>query len=156
MNMQRDQEELSCVVIPTTASQLLLPNVCVAEIVPWRRIKVLQKGPAWCMGLVGWRGQTLPVLNYAGFNGADGKPTNPRCLVIMNRSRSASGPAFYALAAEGLPRMAQIVEEDLNNESADLSPADVMKVRLGTDVVTIPDLGYVERNVADLMALGID
>lgn len=143
--------ELSCVLIPTPGMQILLPNVCIAEIVPWRRIKVLQGGPRWCLGHVGWRGQTVPVVHYAGFENDKGKrPVSARCLVVMNRARSVSGPAFYALAAQGLPRMLQLLEDDLHNTTARLGVADVMQVRVGTEEATIPNLAYVEDRLADL------
>lgn len=37
--------ELSCVVIPLSGMQLLLPNICIAEILPWRRVKALEDAP---------------------------------------------------------------------------------------------------------------
>ena len=116
-----DMQELSCVLIPVHGERLLLPNVCVAEIVPWRRFKILEKGPTWCVGYVGWRGHTIPVVHFAGF-GDDGEPwrQSSRCLVIMNRSRNPSAPAFYAIAAEGLPRMMQLDSEDLNRDHDNL------------------------------------
>ena len=46
MSAMDELEELSCVLIPTQPVQLLLPNVCVAEIVPWRRIKPMPKEKA--------------------------------------------------------------------------------------------------------------
>ena len=149
--MADDTNELACVLIPTPGPQLLLPNVCIAEIVPWRRIKVLEEGPAWCMGHVGWRGQNVPVVHYPSFADSDALvPKTARCLVVMNRARNAGGAAFYALAAVGLPRMVQLVEEDLHNLDAELGIADVMQVRVGTEAATIPNLGYVEDCLAEL------
>lgn len=149
--------ELSCVLIPTPGAQLLLPNVCIAEIMPWRRIKPLQGPPRWCMGHVGWRGQTVPVVHYAGFDNESGSaPTAARCLVIMNRARHSSGPAFYALAAGGLPRMLQLLGDDLqNNNEVRLGLADVMQVRVGTEDATIPNLEFIEDRVAELAKLQV-
>ena len=56
-----DLTELSCVLIPLDGARLLLPNISVAEILPWRRVKALNDGPDWCLGLLGWRGETIPV-----------------------------------------------------------------------------------------------
>ena len=39
-----DLTELSCVLIPLDGTRLLLPNISVAEILPWRRVKVLADG----------------------------------------------------------------------------------------------------------------
>lgn|GEM_PF-781318 len=151
-----DPNELSCVIIPTHQAQLLLPNVCVAEIMPWRRIKTLSEAPSWCMGLVGWRGQTLPVVHFASFADPSGKPpAAARCLVVMNRARTSRGPSFYALAAVGLPRMVQLVADDLQNAEVELNVADVMQVHVGTELATIPNLAFIEEQLTDLMSKAV-
>src|SRR5512138_2240469 len=99
-----DAKELACVMIPLADTHLLLPNVTVAEILPWRRIKPLQGAPKWCLGLLGWRGETVPVLQFEALNGKEYLATGrSRCLLIMNRARRANGRAFYGLASVGLP-----------------------------------------------------
>ena len=144
--------EIGCVVIPVDGAQLLLPNVCVAEIMPWRRIKVAENEPAWCMGYAGWRGQVLPVLNYAGFSNPTERAMSARCLIVMNRSRHANGHAFYALAAEGLPRMMQLVGDDLQRSGEPKGPADAMCVAMGAEQAIIPNLDFIERSVAQIIA----
>ncbi|NOX49361.1 MAG: chemotaxis protein CheW [Gammaproteobacteria bacterium] len=143
--------ELSCVLIPAEGEQLLLPNVCVAEIVPWRRIKEVSATPSWCMGFVGWRGQNIPVIHYRGFSEQSESPGAARCLVVMNRARHSTGPAFYGIAAVSLPRMLQLVGEDLVNQEAELGIADALKVTLGTDHATIPNLSFIEDRVQELV-----
>ena len=146
-----ETNEISCVMIPTLGAQLLLPNVSIAEIVPWRRIRTLADGPAWCLGFVGWRGQKVPVVDYAGFDvEAARNAKSARCLVVMNRARNPSGPAFYALAAAGLPRMLQLEGDDLQNLDAKLGVADVMQVQVGTEAATIPNLAYIEDCLSSL------
>lgn len=143
--------ELTCVLIPTQPEPLLLPNICVAEIVPWRRISQSKELPAWCLGHLGWRGQTIPVVHFAAFDHPEqGKPGGARCLVVMNRSRHAAGPSFYALLASGLPRMVQLLEDDLSNEPSGLGDADIMKVKVGTEVATIPNLAFIEEQLFSL------
>ena len=72
--------ELSCVIIPLQGLQLLLPSVCIAEILPWRRIKPLKDGPEWCLGELGWRGEAVPVIRFERLNqpSAD-TPGSGRC-----------------------------------------------------------------------------
>lgn len=147
LSLMNETNELSCVVIPTSGRHLLLPNVCVAEIMPWRRIKVLEDGPAWCLGYMGWRGLTLPVVHYPGFCDQAPPTHTPRCLVVMNRARTSGGVEFYALVADALPRMVQLLEDDLSTSSDQLGAADAMNVTFGTDSATIPDLEYVETRV---------
>jgi chemosensory pili system protein ChpC len=144
--------ELSCVMIPLQDSQLLLPNVCVAEILPWRRVKALSDTPSWCLGLLGWRGEMVPVVRFETLNGAPGEARKSgRCMVIMNRARNESGLPFYALAAEGLPRMVQLTSEDLANESTKLGVAEQVVVKVGTESAVIPNLDLIETAVAKLL-----
>ena len=77
--------ELSCVMLPLNGIQLLLPNVCVAEIVPWRRVKVLEDAPDWCLGLLGWRGESIPVVVFR------------RLVIIIPKSTEDVRPARISL-----------------------------------------------------------
>lgn len=144
--------ELSCVMIPLEGTQLLLPNICIAEILPWRRVKVLGDAPEWCLGLLGWRGEMVPVVRFENLNGRrDPVRRSGRCMVVMNRARNARGLPFYALAAEGLPRMVQLTAEDLANESSRLGCAESVAVRVGTESAVIPNLEFIEGAVAKLL-----
>ena len=143
-------KELSCVLIPTEGESLLLPNVCVAEIVPWRRVKSLSDGPSWCLGFTGWRGLTIPVIHYQGFYEEVQGATEARCLVVMNRSRTSDTIPFYAFAAQSLPYMVQLIEDDISISKDGLQTADVMKVEVGNTQATIPDLAFVEEHASKL------
>ena len=144
--------ELSCVMIPLKDTQLLLPNVCVAEILPWRRVKALSDTPPWCLGLLGWRGEMVPVVRFETLNGAPGEPRKSgRCMVVMNRARNERGLPFYALATEGLPRMVQLTSDDLANESTKLGVAEQVVVKVGTETAVIPNLEVIETAVAKLL-----
>lgn len=146
----QEPSELSCVLIPLQEGQLLLPAVCVAEIMPWRRIKVLDDLPSWCLGLLGWRGETVPVLRFERLNQPRSSgPAPGRCLVVMNRTSSGQSP-FYALAAEGLPRLVQLSEADVSDQDKRLGRAEARVVRLGTETASIPSLQFIEEQVAGL------
>ena len=147
-----DLTELSCVLIPLDGAHLLLPNISVAEILPWRRVKALNDGPDWCLGLLGWRGETIPVVRFEVLNGGDNTARRAgRCMIVMNRARTANGLPFYAIAAEGLPRMLQLTADDLSNESGRLGPAESVAVRLGTESAVIPNLDFLESQIASLL-----
>lgn len=147
-----EPSELSCVLIPLEQGQLLLPSVCVAEIMPWRRIKVLPDAPQWCLGLLGWRGEAVPVIRFEHLNRPGGDGRRPgRCLVVMNRTGSA-GPPFYAMAAEGLPRLVQLSEADLSDQEEEAGAAESRIVRLGAESASIPKLAFLEKQVSALRA----
>jgi chemosensory pili system protein ChpC len=145
-----EPSELSCILIPLRDAQLLLPSVCVAEIMPWRRIKTLQEVPAWCLGLLGWRGESVPVVHFESLNESQGQQGAPgRCLVVMNRTGSGASP-FYALVAEGLPRLLQLSDDDISDDEQRAGAAEARIVRVGTETASIPDLAFLESQVAAL------
>lgn len=148
--MNQDTVDISCVVIPTGNSVLLLPNVCVAEILPWRRIKPLADQPDWCLGLLGWRGESVPVVSFDRFNGDPNGPDSGRCLVVMNRARRESGRAFYAFVAQGLPRILQLADDDVVNQAGDLRNAEAIRAKVGTEPVIVPKLSVIEDAVTAL------
>ena len=153
LQSELEPEELPCVAIPTEGVTLLLPNVCVAEIVQGRSVKSIEHSPPWLSGLTGWRGQTIPIVNFSGFDEvSSGEHTAnsdlpARCLVVMNRSRVAQAPPFYGLQATGLPRILQLTAADIKNHNDSLGAADSMRVMVGTELATIPDLGFVEQQL---------
>jgi hypothetical protein len=72
-------------------------------------------------------------------------------MVVMNRARNERGLPFYALAAEGLPRMVQLTSDDLANESGKLGVAEQVVVKVGTETAVIPNLSVIETQVAKLL-----
>ncbi len=146
-----ETKELACVMIPLAETHLLLPNVTIAEILPWRRIKPLSGGPKWCLGMLGWRGETVPVVQFESLNGGEFVGAGRhRCLLIMNRARRSTGRAFYALASSGLPRIVHLSDDDLQNRSVRLGPAEVASLRVGTEPAVVPNLSFIEEQLATL------
>jgi chemosensory pili system protein ChpC len=144
--------DLSCVLMPLKEGQLLLPSVCVAEITPWRRIKPLDNAPGWCLGTLAWRGETVPVIRFERLNASRAKaPSRGRCLVVMNRTNADGKALFYALALEGLPRLVQLSGGDLDHHDGRLGRAEARTVRIGTETASIPNLGFLEQQVAGLL-----
>lgn len=148
----KDLVEITCVMIPLQETNLLLPNICVAEILPWRRVGSLEDAPKWCLGVLEWRGEVIPVVRFERMGNASiDDAEEGRCLIVMNRSRTVEGLPFYALAAEGLPRIVQLTAEDMSNVPTKLGVADTMALRVGSEPAIIPNLQYLEVQVANLM-----
>ena len=151
--LEMDAKELACVMIPLADTHLLLPNISVAEILPWRRIKAIKDAPPWCLGLLGWRGETVPVIQFETLNGANPAVAGGRgrCLLIMNRARRSNGRAFYGLASVGLPRIVHLTDDDLQNHAVKLGLAEVASLKVGTETAVVPNLSFIEEQLATLM-----
>lgn len=146
-----DSTELACVLIPLGTTQLLLPNVSIAEIIPWRRLKAWEASPDWCIGLVGWRGEAVPVLEFEALgNSVEARAERGRCLVIMNRARSSVGRPFYALVSTGLPRLVHLTAADMESHPIQLGDAEVASVLVGTEPAIVPNLSFIEERLSGL------
>ncbi|MEZ5558470.1 MAG: chemotaxis protein CheW [Pseudomonadales bacterium] len=144
-----EHSELSCIVVPMTGMQLLVPSVCIAEILPWRRFRMRDDGPSWYLGHMGWRGESVPVVRFERLNQPRSDcPRSGRCLVIMNRSGNPNGQPFYALVADGLPRMVQLTQDDVSYDDSKLGRAEAAVLRLGTESATVPNLLFLEQQIA--------
>jgi len=143
--------DINCLLLPIGQLGLLVPSVCVAEVLPWRRIREVSDAPEWFLGTLAWRGDAIPVVRFETINGAaDLSAPKNECVAVMNRCRSAHGEAFYAIATDGLPRMVQVGEEDIIAEQTHLGIAESAAIKLGTEQVRVPNLGYVEDQLASV------
>ncbi|MCP5180885.1 MAG: chemotaxis protein CheW [Pseudomonadales bacterium] len=146
-------EELACVLVSAENGGLLLPNSCVAEILPWRRVKPMVAAPRWCVASLGWRGHSIVVVDFQVMAGL-GEPARSgrRSLVVINRVGERDGAGFYAFAVSTLPRLVHLAEDEIRDCPPDrLSPAILSRVMVGTEELVIPNLRYIEDEVARLL-----
>lgn len=147
-------DEIDCALIPIHQTNLLVPNVSIAEITPWRRLRPKPDTPSWHLGSLAWRGMQVPVISYEILNDAPElvlPPNEPNaCLLIMNRSRPSEDLKFYGLAAQALPRLLRIADDDLVQQGAAEHSAEAYRVRLGTESAIVPKLGTIEELVGQL------
>lgn len=149
----RHAEELACVVLPQEDLSLLVPNDCVAEILPWRRVKPLTGVPQWCLGTLGWRGQTVVVLDFQLLTlDSEQSRLNRRALVVMHRTTNRDGMSFYAIASSGLPRLLHLAEDEIGDvDDEQDSVAILTRLTLGTEAVIVPNLRYLEDQVSAVL-----
>ena len=144
-------DEVSCVFVPLREQTLLIPNACVAEVVPWRRTKKLTGVPPWCVGVLGWRGESVVVLDFETVLDADDRPQGHRAMLIVRKAQDWEGSAFYALATAGLPRLMALGEAELSSAAEDDDAAIDLRVSVGAESVIIPKLSYLESQVRQIL-----
>ena len=144
-------QHLNCVVLPIGQLGLLVPSVCVVEVLPWRRFREIGGTPSSMLGALTWRGESIPVVRFENLNGAtEVTSLDCECVAVMNRCRSSQGPEFYAIATDGLPRMIQVSEDDVFPEQTHLGVAESAAVKVGRELLRIPNLGYIEDQLMGL------
>ena len=61
---------LTGLLMPLADRILLLPNVAVAELIPYRAPQVSEGMPDWFLGQIAWRDLRLPLLSFEAASGA--------------------------------------------------------------------------------------
>ena len=60
--------QVDCLLIPLKDKNLLLPNVTVAEIIPFSHLLTTASSVDWMLGRLDWRGTPVPVVCYEMLN----------------------------------------------------------------------------------------
>ncbi|MFY0663642.1 MAG: chemotaxis protein CheW [Natronospirillum sp.] len=138
---------LATLLLPMQASQLLVPNVSMAELVghqlPQRPAQSL---PDWIQGFVQWRGESVPLVLYENYLGKRrGAEANDLRIAIMNSISERYRGRFYGLLIQGIPRMLKVTEEDLVNVSGEPAAGSLFQVDTPLGQADLPDLEALEE-----------
>lgn len=147
-------DEVSCMLLPLKDKQLLVPNVSVAEIVPFSHLLTTASSKNWMLGRIQWRGITLPVVCYEMLNQQTAPAPNPNArFAIINGVGGHHGLPFYALLIQGIPRQQRIQESDLQTvEAMHKGAYDAQAVTIGQDEsAMIPDLDSIEEALLNIL-----
>ena len=134
--------------VPLADRTLLLPNVAVAELIPYRAPQVTAGMPAWFLGQMAWRDLSLPLLSFEA--ASDGQPQiRPGARVaVINALGGRPNVKFLALLVQGIPRSLKVGTE-LARADVPLAPLELDAVSFGEAVAKIPDLLALEQMLAD-------
>ncbi|MEX6501892.1 chemotaxis protein CheW [Pseudomonas zhanjiangensis] len=141
-------DSLTGLLVPLADRTLLLPNVAVAELIPYRAPQVSAGMPAWFLGQIPWRDLQLPLLSFEAASGAQAKVAAGARVAVINALGGRPQVKFIALLVQGIPRSVK-VGADLARADAALAPLELDAVSLGENVLKIPDLIGLEQKLAD-------
>ena len=85
--MSEQPTELFSLLIPLSGERLLVPRVCVAEVIAFsslERPKDDDRLPIWFLGKVEWNGRRVPVISFEALSGEDveNRPGRTRIVVF--------------------------------------------------------------------------
>ncbi|MCD9006697.1 chemotaxis protein CheW [Luteimonas sp. XNQY3] len=154
--MSADQD-IRGVLIRAGATQLLLPNATISEVLSYSPPEAVPNAPEWLLGRLRWRGWRLPLVAFPVLSkqGDERADLTSKVVVLKTLGGDARLP-FFALLTEGFPRLVTISEANLLDESdgdGDALPFAVgARVRLNDDVALIPDIDLIEQSVREALA----
>lgn len=145
---QNSSASLTGLLLPLSDRTLLVPNVALAELIPYRAPQATSGLPAWLLGQVAWRDLRLPLLSFEAATGGEVKIGSGARVAVLNALGGRPHVKFIALLLQGIPRSLKL-EEDLRRANAPLAALELDSVQIGTDVAKIPDLVALEQMLAD-------
>lgn len=144
-------DPLASFVIPLQKSNLVLPNSAVAEIIPYEPLRRVPDTPDWFLGFLSWRGVQVPVASFemltverASFSLVSVSSAN---LVILRTLGEEADFSYMAIVAQTLPRLVRVAPDELFATDDAADKTELVKARLGDDLVSIPDLDFVEAEI---------
>ncbi|MGH8279519.1 MAG: chemotaxis protein CheW [Gammaproteobacteria bacterium] len=153
--MLQPQDEVYSLLIPVAGSKLLLPRLCVAEVMGYTRPQPLTGAPAWLLGLVRWQDQDLPLVSFEGLCGrrVPERANRTRVAVVYAINAQLDPPAF-ALMTQGYPYLVRVnaavlvpdVEEPYSAEVPVLN-----RVHMANERPVIPDLEAIEEKLLEAL-----
>ena len=144
-----DEKMIKCLFIPVAnGEQLLLPNAAIAEIVPVDQIMPLADSPDWVLGMLDWRGCSVPLISYEVCGGGELPELSSNVqIAVMYGLESAKRP-YIALLMQGIPRVARFAKEDIEESDIVNRPELISQiVNVGLDRAGILNLHLLEEKL---------
>lgn len=145
---QSSVNSLTGLLVPLTDRTLLLPNVAVAELIPYRAPQLSAGMPSWFLGQIAWRDLRLPLLSFEAASGGQVSVSSGARVAVINALGGRPAVKFIAVLLQGIPRSIKVGAELVRADVA-LSPLELDAVQFGEAVLKIPDLIGLEQKLAD-------
>ncbi len=144
-------ERLRVLQIPLEeGTRLMVPNVAVAEVIPAQPAEAVPLGPPWLEGMLDWREHRIPLVRLEKLLGLPvDESARARRIAIFNRSRKDGRPPFYAVRLQGIPRLAKVTEDQVQDVAGEEDDTGFMHfgVEVDGERFVIPDLVVIEATI---------
>lgn len=145
--------ELAALLIPVNGKQLVLPNVTVAEIIPFVEPRSIDDVPDWYMGTFSWRNSVVPLVSFEAINDEDISSQNKdRRIVVLNGLVDSQRLPFCGLVTEGVPRLMRLMPSEVAvDEELEAGPSELSRVLVSGERAVIPNVDYIQQQVLQLL-----
>jgi chemosensory pili system protein ChpC len=141
--------QIATLLIPVSGKHLVLPNVNVAEIIPFREPVAAEDVPNWYLGRLAWRATEVPLISFEAINDEPfaGRVRSRRIAILNNVTGDPTLP-FCGIVTEGLPRLLRLLAEEII-EDPDFTPgpAELARVLVNGERASIPDVAYIQQQL---------
>lgn len=151
--------ELYSLLIPLREERLLVPRICIAEVIAFADTPELPDGevPEWFVGTVEWSGRRVPVVTLDGDHGTlPEKRRGRRRIVIFHALTPMLKGRYYGVLTQGFPQLVRVNRDVLSSDPEYTPPQDrpiLCRVRMIHEYPVIPDFEALESQIASLPVL---
>lgn len=157
--MTSEPDELYSLLIPLDGERLLVPRVCVAEVIMFRdpeRSRENDQLPSWFLGRVEWSGRRVPVISFEGISGEEvQKRTGRTRIVVFHAIGDDLKIGYFGMITQGFPQLVRVNGDVLSLESERPWPEGqpvLCRTRMINEYPLIPDMERLETMLAELPA----
>jgi chemosensory pili system protein ChpC len=145
--------ELATLLVPVSGRQLVLPNVTVAEIIPYMQPQADDSKPDWFLGMFTWRNTGVPLVSFEKLNGESHVEagSSPR-IAVLNGIVDGQNLPFCGIVTTSAPRLMRIISDEISPvENTDHGPAELSKVMVSGEHAVIPNVDYIQQEILKVL-----
>lgn len=145
--------QIATLLIPVSGKHLVLPNVNVAEIIPYATPQSEDDVPTWYLGRFTWRNTRVPLISFEAINDEPfaARGSNRRIAILNNVIDDPTLP-FCGVVTEGLPRLMRLAPEEIAEDpDHPAGPAELARVLVNGERACIPNVAYIQNEAKKLI-----
>lgn len=154
--MSQQVEELYSLLVPLHQGRLIVPRVCVAEVIRYAPPEQRPDSPAWFRGFVTWNDQQVPVIRVEDLCGLESTPPGGRTrLAVFHCLSDSLDTGVFGVLTEGFPQLVRVNRDVMEVHDEHSWPEDgpiICQIRMINEYPLIPDLEKLERLIEDCLA----
>jgi chemosensory pili system protein ChpC len=139
--------QIATLLIPVSGKHLVLPNVNVAEIIPYTPPIAEDDVPTWYLGCFIWRNTRVPLISFEAINDEPfaARGSNRRIAILNNVIGDPNVP-FCGIVTEGLPRLMRLLPEEIAEDPDSApGPAEIARVLVNGERASIPNVAFIQN-----------
>ena len=156
--VSQETKELYSLLIPLKGERLLVPRMCVAEVIAFveNMRERPENGPDWFLGTVEWNGRRLPVVSFDDPDLDDRRSKRNRTrVVVFHALMGELKGGYYGILTQGFPQLVRVNPDVLSvdtDQPLPERPPVLCRARMIHEYPLIPDVERIERMVAEVTA----
>jgi chemosensory pili system protein ChpC len=152
--MSAEPKELYSLLIPLQNERLLVPRMCVAEVIAFADAARSRDdaAPEWFLGAIEWNNRRVPVVSFDATRSEERKSKRARTRVVVFHAitQDLKG-GYYGILTQGFPQLVRVNADVLGLETeqsgAESFPA-LCRARMINEYPLIPDVERLEKMIA--------